>query len=110
MRRECSRRAAASRSPRLLLNRVGVPNAAERQSKELPGSPLSLERLGHCELRRHLVAADHRVQRDAAPDKSRVIEYLDGDVVDIGLLVPDAAGSDDFELLRLLPRSAHVQE
>ena len=66
-----------------------VAYAAECQIQQLPFTTLLLEDFRHREFGLHLVASEHRSERDAAPDNAGSLEDFRRHVVDIRLLVPD---------------------
>ena len=93
-----------------MFDAVGVPDAAERQIKQLPVVVRLLVDLGDGELIRDVVASNLGQQRDAVPEDGRVAEYFDDDVVDVRLLVVNAPASDDFDLPLFAPGAAHVDD
>jgi hypothetical protein len=71
---------------------------------------LFLVDLGYRKFSHRLIAPDHRMQRDTAPDNGSILEHFCRHVVDISLLVPDSSGFDDVEFFVLPPGSTHVHE
>lgn len=66
---------------------MGVPHTAECQIQQFPIATLSLVDLGYRKLSHHVIAAEHRMQRDAAPDNGSIVEHFCRDARFSGVLV-----------------------